>query len=162
MKYRMLSLLSIILVISVKSLEISAKDYHELRVMARAIPPDPYAPQIVPFILENELDSVVYQLAQAPGIKEMYLGTNDSITSEFLAYEKLKGLATEKELNALLIHNSPVVKVYAYRALIVNDMNMDCDIESSLFVDTTCLDWYMDEIPTATTVGELIQVPFQE
>ena len=158
----MLSLLSIILVISVKSLEISAKDYHELRVMARAIPPDPYAPQLVPFVLENELDSVVYQLAQAPGIKEMYLGTNDSITNEFLAYEKLKGLATEKELNALLIHNSPIVKVYAYRALIVNEMNMDCDIESSLFVDTTCLDWYMDEIPTATTVGELIQVPFQE
>lgn len=162
MKYRMLSLLSIILVISVKSLDISAKDYHELRVMVRAIPPDPYAPQIVPFILENELDSIVFRLAQAPGIKEMYLGTNDSITSEFRAYEKLKELATEKELNELLVHNSPIVKVYAYRALLVNEMNMDCDVQSSLLLDTTCLEWYMNNTPTYTTVGELIQIPFQE
>ena len=49
MKFRMLSLLSIILVLTIKSLEISAKDYHELRVLARAIPPSPYVPSIVPF-----------------------------------------------------------------------------------------------------------------
>ena len=158
----MLSLLSIILVISVKSLDISAKDYHELRVMIRAIPQDPYASQIVPFILENELDSIVFRLAQALGIKEMYLGKNDSITSEFRAYEKLKELATEKELNELLVHNSPIVKVYAYRALLVNEMNMDYDVQSSLLLDTTCLEWYMNNIPISITVGELIQIPFQE
>ena len=148
--------------LSIKSMEISAKDYHELRIMVRAIPPDPYAPQIVPFIIENELDSIIHQLIQAPGVKEMYLGTNNTITKEFQAYEKLKELASEKELNELLTHNSPVVNVYAYRALIVNEMIMDCDIESSLFLDTTCLEWYMDEIPTITTVGQLIQSPFQE
>ncbi|MCH2228799.1 MAG: hypothetical protein MK105_00545 [Crocinitomicaceae bacterium] len=162
MKYRMLSLLSIILVLSIKSMEISAKDYHELRIMVNAIPPSPYAPQIVPLILENELDSIVYQLAQANGIKERYIGQNDTINSEFIAYEKLKDLATEEDLNGLLLHDSPIVKVYAYRALLVNEMDMNCDVETALFLDTTCLDWYLDEIPTASTVGEMVQVPFQE
>ena len=143
-------------------MEISAKDYHELRVMVNAIPPSPYAPQIVPLILENELDSVVYQLAKAEGIKERFVGQNDTITNEFIAYEKLKELATEEDLNDLLLHESPIVKVYAYRALTVNEMDMNCDVETALFVDTTCLDWYLDETPTASTVGEMIQVPFQE
>ena len=162
MKCRMLSVLSIILVLSIKSMEISAKDYHELRIMVRAIPPDPYAPQLVPFILENKLDTLINQLAQTPGVKEMYLGTNNTITKEFQAYEKLRGLASEEELNELLTHSSPIVNVYAYRALIVNQMTMDCYVESTLFLDTTCLEWYMNEIPTSTTVGELIQAPFQE
>lgn len=162
MKYRMLSLLSIILVVSIKSMEISAKDYHELRVMVNAIPASPYVPQIVPFILENELDSVVFQLAQADGIRERFVGQSDTISNEFVAYEKLKELATEEELNKLLLHDSPIVKVYAYRALTINEMDMDCDVETALFVDTTCLDWYLEEVPTASTVSELIQVPFQE
>lgn len=162
MKYRMLSLFSIILAISIKSIEISAKDYHKLRVLVRAIPPNPYSPQIIPLTFNNEVDSIVFELTQAQGIKEMYLGSNDSITNEFSAYQKLKSLATEKELNTLLKHKSPIVRVYAYRALSINEMDIDYTIEASLFNDTTCLEWYIDEIPTTTSVGEIIQIPFKE
>jgi len=156
----MLSALSIILVLSIKSMDISAKDYHQLRIMVRAIPPDPYAPQLVPFILENKLDTLVYQLAQAPGVKEMYSGTNNTATIEFQIYEKLRELASEKELNELLYHDSPVVNVYAYRALRTNQMTIDCDVETSLLSDTTCLEWYINENLITTTVGEIIQTPF--
>lgn len=162
MKFRMLSLLSIILVLTIKSLEISAKDYHELRVLARAIPPSPYVPSIVPFEDFSELDSVVLQLAEANAIKEMYVGLNDSITQEYTAYEKLKSIATEEELNELLLHESPVVKVYAYRALVVNEMNMNCDVELALLEDTTCVDWYSDELVTNTTVKDMIQLSYFE
>ena len=59
MKFRMLSLRSIILVLTIKSLEISAKGYHELSILARAIPPSPYIPSIVPFENISELDSII-------------------------------------------------------------------------------------------------------
>lgn len=156
MKLRMLSLLSVILALTIKSLEISAKDYHELRVLARAIP----GPSLTPYDLTTELDSVVYQLAQANSVKEMYVGENDTITSEYSAYEKLKMIGTEQELNKLLLHESPIVKVYAYRALVVNEMNMDCDVELALLQDTTCIDWYSEDVLTNTTVKEMIQRPY--
>ena len=156
MKLRMLSLLSVILALTIKSLEISAKDYHELRVLARAIP----GPSLTPYDLATELDSVVYQLAQANSVKEMYVGENDTMTSEYSAYEKLKMIATEQELNKLLLHESPIVKVYAYRALVVNEMNMDCDVELALLEDTTCIDWYSEDVLTNTTVKEMIQRPY--
>ena len=41
-------------------------------------------------------------------------------------------------------------------------MDIDYTIEASLFNDTTCLEWYIDEIPTTTSVGEIIQIPFKE
>ena len=92
----------------------------------------------------------------------MYVGLNDSITQEYMAYEKLKSIATEEELNELLLHESPVVKVYAYRALVVNEMNMNCDVELALLEDTTCVDWYSDELVTNTTVKDMIQLSYFE
>jgi len=161
MKLRMLSLLSIILVLTVKSMDISAKDYHELRVFANAIPDVPYAPMF-PTDGYNELDSVIYQLAQANSIKERCIGYSDSITSEYLAYERLKMIASEEELNELMLHNSPIVKIYAHRALVMNDMNMNCDYELTLLEDSTCIDWFADDMVTNTTVQEMVQLAYFE
>jgi len=160
MKLRMLSVLSIVIALLIKSVEISAQDYHYLRVLAHAVPAE--SPTFLPYPMETQLDSAIYQLAQTNVVMERFVGINDSITPEFEAYEKLKMLASEQELNDLLLHASPVVKVYAHRALVVNEMNMNCDYELALFEDTTCIDWFADDLLTNTTVAEMVQQEYFE
>ena len=157
MKLRMMSLLSIILVLSVKSLEISAKDYYELRVMVNAIPPDPYAPHLLPYALENKLDSVVFYLSQAPLVIDIFTTDNDTLSKKFEAVEMLSSAASEEELNNLLLHKSPIVKVYAYRTLLVNQMNMNCDYELLLLEDTTCVGYLTRNEIVNSTVKDLVQ-----
>src|SRR3989338_3614159 len=120
MKLRMLSVVSIVVVLMIKSMDISAQDYNNLRLFVNAIPSDP---SLVPFPLETQLDSVVYQLAMSEGVMERFVGESDSSSEVFAAYERLKAVATEEELNELLLHESPIVRIYAYRALVVNEMN---------------------------------------
>ena len=157
MKLRMMSLLSIILVLSVKSLEISAKDYYELRVMVNAIPPDPYAPHLLPYALENKLDSVVFRISQVPVVYDIFAMDNDSVNEKFQAIEMLEQAATEDELNNLLLHKSPIVKLYAYRTLLINEMNMNCDYELLLLEDTTCVGFLTRNEIVNSTVKELVQ-----
>lgn len=159
MKFRMLSVLSIVLVLMVKSMDISARDYTNLRILANAIPVDPL---LFPYPLETQFDTVVYQLAQSDGFMERFNGESDTVAPTFEAYEKLKTIATEEQLNELLLHESPVVKVYAYRALIVNQMNMNCEYELDLLEDSTCIDWFADNQLTSTTVADLVQQPYYE
>jgi len=160
MKFRMLSVVSIILVLTIKSMDISAKDYHKLRVFAHAIPEDSFVPSIVPYMMETKLDSVIYQLASASAITELYVALSDSIVPERVAFEELKMIATEEELNNLLLHESPVVKVYAHRALLENDMNMNCDFELALLEDSTCVDWVEDDFLMSSTVMEMVTLPY--
>lgn len=157
MKLRMMSLLSILLVLSVKSLEISAKDYYELRVMVNAIPPDPYAPHLLPYALENKLDSVVFRLSQVPVVQDIFNVDRDTLAEKFEPVEMLENSGNEEELNNLLLHASPIVKVYAYRTLLINEMNMNCDYELLLLEDTTCVGYLTSDRVVNSTVKDLVQ-----
>jgi len=157
MKLRMLSVLSIVIALGIKSMDISARDYHDLRVFANAIPQSPYIPTPLPIALENRLDSIVFTLSQASAVKDMYININDSLTPQFELFQELQYTANETELNALLIHESPFVRVYSYRALIVNDMNLNCDYEMAIMEDTTCIDLFAGSELTNTTVKDQIQ-----
>ncbi len=137
---------------------ISAKDYHEFRVMVHAIPPSPYVPTLIPLALDNRLDSLVYDLSQATAVKQMFININDSVTPQFEIFQELQTIASEEELNELMNHTSPVVKIYAYRALIVNDMSMNCDYEFALLEDTTCIDFYAGNEILNTTVKDMVQM----
>ena len=154
----MLSLISIIIALGIKSMGISAKDYHEFRVMLHAIPPSPYVPTLIPLALENRLDTIVYDLSEATAVKQMFIDINDTITPEYQVFQELQSIATEEELNELLKHDSPVVKIYAYRALIVNNMNMNCDYEFALLEDTTCIDFFAGNEIHNSTVKDLVQM----
>lgn len=157
MKLRMLSVLSIVIALGIKSMNISAKDYHEFRILANAIPESPYIPTPLPIALDTQLDSIVYTLSQASAVKDMYININDSLTPQFEIFQELQFAASEDELNELLLHESPVVRVYSYRALIVNDMNLNCDYEMAIMEDTTCIDLFAGSELTNTTVKEQIQ-----
>jgi len=154
----MLSLLSVIIALGIKSMGISAKDYHEFRVMVNAIPESPYVPTLIPIALENRLDSIVFDLSQATAVKQMFIDINDTITPEHHVFQELQTIASENELNELMIHSSPVVKIYAYRALIANDMNVNSDYELALLEDTTCVDFYAGSEVLNSTVKDMVQM----
>ena len=153
----MLSLLSIIIALGIKSMGISAEEYHKFRVLVNAIPPSPYVPTLMPIAMENRLDSIVFELSQATAVKEMFIEVNDSITPEFAIYREFQSVATEEELNKLLTHSSPIVKIYSYRALISNNMNLNCDYELNLLEDTSCVDFYAGNELMNSTVREMVQ-----
>ena len=160
MKFRMLSLLSIILVLTIKSMEISAKDYYELRVMVNAIPPNPYAPHLLAFPLENKLDSIIFRITQSSIILDPYEDQMFSDTDNFNYFQELKSTASEQELNALMTHSSPMVKIYAHRALLFNNMNMNCDYELLLLSDTTCVSRKTQQTVITSTVKDIVQSDF--
>lgn len=160
MKLRMLSLLSIILVLTVKSIEISAKDYYELRVAVNAIPPDPYAPHLFPHPLDDKLDSIIYRITQASVVIDPFEPNIDNESENFAFFNDLSTIATEQELNALLMHSSPAVQIYAYRALLMNNMNMNCDYELALLEDTTCVSYLTENTVVTSTIKELVQSDF--
>jgi len=157
MKLRMLSLLSIILALGIRSMDISAKEYHALRVLTHAIPEGPYIPTPMPIALENRLDSLVFHLSHFSVVKDVFININDSITPEYSIFEEMQEIASESELNELINHESPVVRIYAYRSIITNDMNLNCDYELNLLSDTTCIDFYAGSEIVSSTVQEMVQ-----
>ncbi len=156
MKFRMLSLLSIILALTVKSMEISAKDYNELRVFVNAIP-STTTQNFMAYRLENKLDSVVFHIIQTSTVTDVFEPNTDLSSDNYSSFNELKKSANENELNALLSHQSAPVKVYAYRALLSQSMNVNSDFEIALLNDTSCVNLLSNNKLISSTVMEIAE-----
>jgi hypothetical protein len=156
MKFRMLSLLSIILALTVKSMEISAKDYNEFRVFVNAIPSTP-TQNLLAYRLENKLDSIVFHIIQTSTVSDVFEPNTEQTIENNTSFDELIKSANENELNALLMHQSAPVKVYAYRALLVQSMNVNSDFEQALLNDTSCVNLISKKQIIPTTVKEIVE-----
>ena len=152
----MLSLLSIILALTVKSMEISAKDYNELRVFVNAIP-STTTQNFMAYRLENKLDSVVFHIIQTSTVTDVFEPNTDLSSDNYSSFNELKKSANENELNALLSHQSAPVKVYAYRALLSQSMNVNSDFEIALLNDTSCVNLLSNNKLISSTVMEIAE-----
>ncbi|NVK66549.1 MAG: hypothetical protein HWE22_18295, partial [Flavobacteriales bacterium] len=106
------------------------------------------------------LDSLINELGRSNTIKERYVGFAGLTPNEYLLYEKLKSKASQYELNSLMKHYSPVVRVYAYRALIDNEMEVNATYENYLFEDTTSVNWFSGCVYKASTVQQVVEQGF--
>jgi len=156
MKFRMLSLLSIILALTVKSMEISAKDYNELRVFVNAIP-STTTQNLMAYRLENKLDSVVFHIIQTSTVSDVFEPTTEQTFENNTSFDELIKSANENELNALLMHQSAPVKIYAFRALLAQSMNVNSDFELALLNDTSCVNLISRDQIIPTTVKEIVE-----
>lgn len=156
MKFRMLSLLSIILALTVKSMEISAKDYNELRVFVNAIP-STTTQNLMAYRLENKLDSVVFHIIQTSTVSDVFEPNSEQTLENNTSFDELIKSANENELNALLMHQSAPVKIYAYRALLAQSMNVNSDFELALLNDTSCVNLISRDKIIPTTVKEIVE-----
>lgn len=137
MKYYIMTLVSIVVVLAIKSYTINAQD-------------KPINDQQVELMASGELlnlaDTIRHQkminrflskLETSEKLYERYTGAANFPNQVFENYERIERVGTEEELNELLLHESPVVRIYAHRALAVNQMEMDNEAMELLVNDTT-------------------------
>lgn len=137
MKYYIMTLVSIVVVLAIKSYTINAQDKPindtQVELMASGK-------------LLNHADTVRHQkminrfltdLEMSEFLCERYMGAAEFPSEVFENYERIQRVGTEEELNTLLSHESPVVRIYAQRALSVNNMNANPEALELLVNDTT-------------------------
>ena len=154
MKFRLLSLLSVVLVLSIKAYETAAHEQNDERRIS-VFHQDFMLTNVDVFSSLAPLDSVVLILSEATTVKERQVGFTGSTPKEYRAFEELKDIATEEELNGLLTHYSPIVRVYAYRALVSNEMLIDASYQESVLRDTTVVNWFSGCVLRASSVMDL-------
>jgi hypothetical protein len=161
MKVRLLSLLSVVLVLSIKAYETTARESNQPEQM------EVYQPDIS-FLDEDQfnpiskVDSIVRILSESTTVKERHVGFAGITPKEYLLFEGLIEEGTLEELNGLLTHYSPVVRVYAYRALLANEMEINVGYEATMFKDTTAVDWFSGVFLTTSSVQELVSQGFTD
>ena len=151
------------LVLSLKAYEISAREENE------ANSAEVFHPALA-FLDVDEyhysesasLDSLINKLGRSNTLKERYVGFAGLTPNEYLLFEKLKESGSEYELNNLMKHYSPVVRIYAYRALIANDMEVNASYEDFLFEDTTSVNWFSGCLYKESTVQQIVEQGFVE
>ncbi len=161
MKVRLLSLLSVVLVLSIKAYETAARESNNQDQI------DVYQPDISfldgdQFNPISKVDSIVRILSKATTVKERHVGFAGITPQEYQLFEGLIAEGTLEELNGLLTHYSPVVRVYAYRALLANGMEININYEATMFKDTTAVDWFSGVFLTRSSVQELVSQGFTD
>lgn len=137
MKYYIMTLVSIVVVLAIKSYTINAQDKpvndSQVELMASGD-------------LLNQADTVRHQkminrflskLETSEKLNERYTGAANFPNQVFENYERIERVGTKEELNELLLHESPIVRIYAHRALAANQMEMDKVAMELLVNDTT-------------------------
>lgn len=157
MKFKLLTLFSIIVALGVKTYSLSARD---------GIIDDEELELLVQWELKNEDDSLRHaehinllaeELAQSKHISEEFTGAGALIRTEtYQRYERMRRAANEKELNELLVHDSPVIRVYAHRALMERSLIPDANLVAQMASDSTEIDWLNGDILVHTTVMDMV------
>lgn len=137
-------------------MEISAKDYNELRVFVNAIP-STTTQNLLAYRYENKLDSIVFHISQTATVTNAFEPKTEETVENILLFNELLKTANENELNALMTHQSAAVKVYAFRALLMNTMNLNSDFECALLNDTSCVNLISNHQIIPTTVQEMVE-----
>ena len=157
MKFRLLTLFSIILALVIKTYSLSARD---------GVIDDEEVELLAQWELKNADDSLRHQ--QHVGILADELAESKQITEEFTgagamvkcktyhSYSRLRKAANEFELNELLTHESPVIRVYAHRAMMERNFSPDPDIVADMAADSTEIEWLNGDVLVHTTVMDMV------
>jgi len=156
-RYSMFSILSILAVVGLNTIDFTAKDYYDLQLYAGVIQSNPFAPHLLNDPLENRMDSVVFLIAQhEKSINERALvEIVDATEIDYLSV--LESFASEEELTDCLVNESPVVRFYAYKALMDNGMPINQELEAEIVSDSTFINWSFREELVPVFVEEIIE-----
>ena len=155
MKFRLLTLFSIIVVLGVKTYTMNARDGKI---------DDADVELLTNWELKNKTDSIYHQkhvvriveeLAKSPYITEERINIIEN-SETYQEYNRLRLVANDFELNRLLVHPSPVIRVYAHRALIENGMQPNNYHLQLIASDSTNIDWMQGDLMVKTTVMDIV------
>ncbi len=155
MKYYIMTLVSIVVVLGIKSYTINAQqtpvDDVEVELMASSE-------------LLNKADTIRHQkmikrfvvgLEKSEVLYGKFTGPANIPNKVYQDYERIQRVGTKEELNSLMTHNSPVVRLYAQRALMNNNMEMDRVAVEYLVNDTTTIMYHDGFDIKLETVGDI-------
>lgn len=157
MKFRLLTLFSIIVALVIKTYTLSARD---------GVIDDEEAEVLAKWELKNHEDSVQHEkhvhrivnvLATSDQVTDQYTGAASTVPcAGYREYAKLRTAANEEELNSLLLHRSPVIRVYAHRAMVERSMQPDPEILAIMASDSSEVQWLNGDVVVHTTVMDLV------
>ncbi len=157
MKFKLLTLFSIILALVIKTYSLTARD---------GVIDDEEVELLSQWELKNADDSLRHQqhidllaeeLAKSKQITEEYTGAAFLIKCDtYHQYSRLRKAANEAELNDLLLHDSPVIRVYAHRAIMEKNLEANPEIVASMAGDSTQVRWLNGDVLVQTTVMDLV------
>lgn len=157
MKYRLLTLFSVIVALVVKTYALSSRD---------GIIDDEEVELLATWELKNQEDSIQHQkhvnrivdvLAESDKITEEYTGAASLVKCEtYYQYSKLRLAANEEELNNLLLHESPIIRVYAHRAMMERDFQPNPERVAIIVNDATEVEWLNGDVLVRTTVMDMV------
>lgn len=156
MKLRLLTLFSVVVALAIKTYSINAQD---------GVIDDAEVEVLANWQLINKKDTlhhqkhvnkIVTELAESPYVAEKKEVPAQLPTDSYKQYSRLKRAAHEHELNQLLTHESPVVRIYAHRALVENAMQADAHCLEAMSMDSTCVTWLDGDLLIETTVMDMV------
>lgn len=157
MKYRLLTLFSIILALVIKTASLSAKDgviddeEVELLSLWKLKNADDSLRH------ENHISLLAEELAKSEQITEEFTGAGSLVQTEtYQHYSRLRKAANESELNDLLAHESPVIRVYAHRAIMERELNPNPQMVAQIANDSTEIAWLNGDVLVHTTVMDIV------
>lgn len=137
MRYYIMTLVSIVVVLTIKSYTTTAQDTPvndvELEKFAH-------------YDLINKADTLrhkkiisrfVHGIASDTCVTGKYLQQGVLPNPDFESYERLERTATNHELSELAKHDNPVMRVYAINAIASRDIELDTALLNDLIMDST-------------------------
>lgn len=155
MKYRLLTLFSIIVALAIKTYSINAQD---------GVIDDEEIEVLENWELKNKSDSIHHQkhvnrivsvLSKSPYIAEDKINIVSS-SEIYHEYSRLKKVANESELNRLMIHPSAIIRVYAHRALMEKNMRPNTEHLEVIAGDSSHVEWMQGDLMVHTTVMDIV------
>lgn len=157
MKFRLLTLFSIILALVIKTYAVNTRD---------GVIDDEEVELLATWELKNQEDSLQHQkhvyrivdvIATSDKLTEEYTGAASLVKCDtYYEYKKLRRAANEAELNGLLSHKSPIIRVYAHRALMERELKVNPDLVAKIASDSTSIEWLNGDVLVRTTVMDLV------
>lgn len=157
MKFRLLTLFSVILALVIKTYSLNAKDGviddEEIELLAQweLINRDDSLRHA------QHIDLLAEELAKSNQITEAFTGAGALIPCHtYQQYKRLKKAANADELNRLMLHKSPVIRVYAHRALIEQSLSPNPERVTQIANDSTEVLWLNGDLLVHTTVMDMV------
>lgn len=155
-RFYIMTLLSVVVVLALKSYTITAQD---------RIVNDSEVEEMASMKLINRSDTVRHQMMinrfvgnikKSDILYSKYFGAADFPTEVYADYERIQRVGTVQELNTLLAHESPIIRIYAHKALVANKMPINVDLLELLLNDTTQVVYYNNNIISDEQVMDLV------
>lgn len=138
MRYYIMTLVSIITVLAIKSYTINAQDQSniddlDVEIMAST----ELLTHADTLRHQKMINRFVQSIESSPYVYGQYSGSANFPNEVYEDYQRIERVCTVQELNEMLKHESPVVRVYAHQALMNNQMDITKDNLESMIIDSS-------------------------